>query len=146
MFILQIMIEVKSHHELSDIEFLKQFENCSLSPELFTHEAHLRLAWLHIVKYGINKAEKNIAHQIKKYVAFVGAQDKYNETVTIAGIKAVNHFIKCSTTINFIDFIKENNCLMSDFKGLLLSHYSTNIFDSDKAKTEFIEPELEAFQ
>jgi hypothetical protein len=40
------------HFSLTDIEFENQFENGTLKPELFSHEAHVRLAWIHIKKYG----------------------------------------------------------------------------------------------
>ena len=43
---------IEKHYQLSDEEFEQQFQNCLLSPVLFTHEAHLRLAFIHILKYG----------------------------------------------------------------------------------------------
>lgn len=136
---------MEDHQQLSDIDFEDKFADCSLDPKVFTHEAHLRLTWIHIIKYGVDQAIINIPTQIKKYVASLGAQSKYNETVTIAGIKAVNHFIQHSEQDTFAGFISENKQLKEDFKGLLLTHYKTNIFESDLAKKEFIEPELLPF-
>ena len=42
--------------QLTDNELLEQIENCSLSPELFTHETMLRLAWILIQKHGLDVA------------------------------------------------------------------------------------------
>ena len=56
---------MEDHFELADSEFLKQFKNCELDPLVFNHEAHLRLAWLHIHTYGIEKAIKNVQIQLK---------------------------------------------------------------------------------
>jgi hypothetical protein len=53
---------MNSHFELSDELFEEQFQNCQLNPALFNHEAHLRLAWIHITKYGIDKAIENISN------------------------------------------------------------------------------------
>jgi hypothetical protein len=39
-------------HQLSNREFEEQFSNMHLDPALFTHKAHLRLAWIHISRYG----------------------------------------------------------------------------------------------
>lgn len=139
------MEEIENHIELTDLQFENQFEDCSLNAKLFTHEAHIRLAWIHITKYGIQKAEENINKQILNYVTALNAKDKYNATVTIAGIKVVNHFILHSATENFGQFMQENKSLFTDFKGLLMSHYKTNIFESDEAKQKFIEPELIPF-
>ena len=84
---------MESHAELSNTEFLNQFEECTLAPTLFSHEAHLRLAWLLIDQYGAEEAEERIQKLLKAYVHALGAQDKYNTTLTVAAVKAVNHFV-----------------------------------------------------
>lgn len=136
---------MQDHFKLTDSQFEKQFSNGTLPPSLFSHEAHLRLAWIHIKKYGVENAVKNIRQQLKDYVKAVGAEDKYHETVTIASVRAVNHFIRKSETESFADFIKENEQLLNNFKHLLLTHYRTDIFNSKIAKKEYIEPELIQF-
>ena len=137
--------DFKSHSELTDLDFVKQFSETSLPASLFTHEAHIRLAWIHIKKYGLLEAERNVSMQLKNYVKSLGAEDKYHETLTIAGIKAVNHFLMQSETKSFSAFIKENGILLSDFKQLIQSHYSTNIFNSKPAKLKYLELELIPF-
>lgn len=134
-----------SHFELSDESFEQALENCTLDPKLFSHEAHLRFAWLKIRKNGIEKAIINIGLILPQYVASVGAKDKYNLTITIAAIKAVDHFMKKSAASNFRDFILENPGLKYNFRELLGYHYSENIFTSEKAKTEYMEPDLLRF-
>lgn len=136
---------MENHFELSDIDFEKQFANCTLDPSIFSHEAHLRLAWIHIYNYGIKQAEMNIQAQLEKFVAFVGEKDKYNRTLTIVAIKVVHHFMLKSNAENFTDFINEFPQLKSNFKQLIESHYSFDIFNSVKAKTEYLEPDLLAF-
>ncbi|NNF22901.1 MAG: hypothetical protein HKN67_13250 [Saprospiraceae bacterium] len=136
---------MKTHFDLSDHEFEMKFSNCSLDPDLFSHEAHLRLAWIHIKRYGIHIATNNIRKQLKNYTKSVGAQSKYNETVTIAAVKAVYHFYLASRQETFKAFINENKQLLDNFRGLLLSHYKTDIFNSEKARRQFIEPELIPF-
>jgi hypothetical protein len=44
---------MNSPFKLRDELFEKQFQNCQFNPALFNHEAHLRLAWIHITKYGL---------------------------------------------------------------------------------------------
>jgi hypothetical protein len=82
---------------------------------------------------------------LQNYVASLGAKDKYNKTVTIAAVKAVYHFMLKSKADNFQVFISENQKLKTNFKELLNTHYSTDIFKSTKAKKEFLEPELLPF-
>lgn len=136
---------MEKHNELSDTEFEKQFSSCTLDANVFTHEAHLRLAWIHIKKYGVDKAVENITSQLQNFVASLGASDKYNHTVTIAAIKAVYHFVLKSPTPDFRSFISENPRLKNNFRELLSCHYSTDIFKSEKAKKSYMVPELLPF-
>lgn len=129
---------------ISDEAFEQLFESCSMPAEDFTHEAHLRLAWIHISKYGIDTAVENIKTQLKAYTASLGAADKYNETLTIAAIHAVHHFRKKSSSDGFDAFIKEFPALKNNLKGLLEQHYGFSIF-SEEAKMKFLLPDLLPF-
>lgn len=136
---------MEKHFELSDTEFEYTFRTCRLNPANFSHEAHLRLAWIAIDRYGIEKAEKSIPEQLQKFVAFVGVKDKFNMTLTLAAIKAVRHFMLKSETDNFKDLIAEFPRLKYNFKELMDAHYGFDIYNSKRAKTEFLEPDLLPF-
>ena len=136
---------MENHFDLSDSDFEKKFSSCHLNPAHFTHEAHLRLAWIHINKYGIGQAEKKIQHQLQKFVEFVGAKNKYNTTLTLAALKAVHHFMCKSDADNFKDFITEFPRLNYNFKELMDFHYGFDIYNAEKAKREFLRPDLVPF-
>jgi len=136
---------VSDHSELSDEEFESQFESFRLKPRLFTHEAHLRLAYIHIKKYGAFQAEKNICEQIKGYADSLGATDKFNKTVTVAAIKVMNHFMNKSNSNDFEGLIQEYPRLLTHFKELLSKHYGFNVFADKRAKKEYVEPDLLPF-
>ncbi|WP_298761140.1 hypothetical protein [uncultured Psychroserpens sp.] len=136
---------MKTHFQLNDKEFEKQFSTCELNQELFNHEAHLRLAWIHINAYGIDRALTNIQSQLQNFVSFVGAKDKYNTTLTIVAVKIVYHFILKSKSHDFKGFIIEFPQLNNSFKEFIKAHYSFDIFNSEKAKMTFLEPDLLAF-
>jgi hypothetical protein len=134
-----------SHLDLTDSQFEQTFQTCTLNPELFTHEAHLRLAWIHVKKYGVEKAIENVNVQLLQFVDHVSARDKFNKTVTVAAISAVNHFINKSKSDSFVDFIQEFPRLKNNFKELLAFHYGHDIFKSEIAKREYVEPDLLPF-
>lgn len=136
---------MRNHYTLTDTQFEQQFADATLDPKLFTHEAHLRLAWIHLNRYGQENAIGNITHQLKSYTKAVGAADKYNETVTIAAIYAVQHFRIRSACPDFARFIRENDVLKTNFKALINTHYQTDIFQSAQASATFLEPELLPF-
>ena len=137
---------MQDHYSFSDLEFEEQFATCSFPPEVFSHEAHLRLAWIHIEKYGLQQAEKNIVNQLQGYVKYLGAVDKFNMTLTVAAIKAVYHFKVKSKSTTFKDFIAEFPRLKSNFKQLMACHYRVDIYQSKKARKKFLAPDLLPFK
>lgn len=134
-----------SHNQLSDSVFEQQFADCSLPPSLFSHEAHLRLAWIHIRTYGVEQAVANLREQIKRYASSLGVQRKYNETVTVASVKVMHHFMQRSSAEHFKELINVFPSLKQDFKKLLGEHYSKDIFRSESARKEYLEPDLLPF-
>lgn len=136
---------MKSHFDLTDAAFEREFESCAFNPELFTHEAHLRLAWIHLKKYGEESAIRNVSNQLMKYVDFLGAREKYNQTLTTAAVKAVFHFMNKSNSDNFREFIAEFPRLKFNFRELMEQHYTFDIFTSAEAKQVFLEPDLAMF-
>ncbi|MFL1897256.1 hypothetical protein ACJRPK_16250 [Aquimarina sp. 2-A2] len=137
---------MKKHTELSDTQFLQQFSSCKLDPTLFTHEAHLRLAYLYIQRDGVTPAESIVSQQLQRYVQHLGASDKYNATLTQAAIKAVHHFIQKSTTNTFEGLLCEFPRLETNFKELMSCHYSFDIYTCDAAKKSFLTPDLLPFE
>lgn len=138
-------MRIKDHWQYSDEAFEHQFETYQLKPGLFSHEAHLRLAYIHIQKYGLAQAEKNMCEQIKGYAESLGGGDKFNMTVTISAVKAVHHFMEKSTSENFKEMMAEFPRLLTNFRELLGKHYGFNVFADKQAKRAFIEPDLLPF-
>lgn len=136
---------MENHYQLSDEQFLLALETTTLNPKLFSHEAHLRFAYLLIDYNGINTAIDKSCEQIKEYASSLGAKDKFNKTVTVAALKAVYHFMLKSESDNFKDLMEEFPRLKTNFKDLLSQHYGIDIFNSEIAKSSFLEPDLLPF-
>lgn len=136
---------MQDHFIFSDEAFEKAFENKTLAPHFFDHEAHLRLAYIHIQKYGIDQAIQNMCTQIKAYAESLGAYDKFHKTVTVAAVKAVYHFMLKTETDNFKEFIHENPRLKTNFMDLLSQHYGIDLFNNEQARLSFLQPDLLPF-
>jgi hypothetical protein len=108
--------------QLTDDEFEQQFRDTNLLKKQFTHDAHLRLAWIHVTKYGEEKAMQNLRTQIRAYVAKLGLEDKYNDKTTIAGVKLISARIQEKGHSSFPEFIESNPDLQSNF-GELIKQY-----------------------
>ena len=118
---------MNDHSQFSDEEFLSVFRSCELEEKLFSHEAHLRLAWLNIKALGIDEAIVQTKRDILAFVNHLGAQHIYNETVTVAAVKIIHHFENKSASTSFSDLIAEFPRLKGNFKDLLAQHYSADI-------------------
>ena len=135
-----------SHLHLNDTEFESQFANCTLDPELFNHEAHLRLAWVHVRKYGQEQAVNNLCSQIAHFDSTFGDGTKFHLTLTIASAKVIDHFLKKSSSTTFSEFIAEFPRLRTNFKDILAFHYGTDIFKDERAKHSYVKPDLLPFE
>jgi hypothetical protein len=138
------MKQLEDHYLLSDDTFEQQFK-VGIFSQTFTHEAHLRLAWIYIKKYGVDVACENICEQLFQFAKSKGKEEKFNKTVSVAAVKAVYHFSKRSKFDNFRELIKEFPRLKYKFKSLLDSHYSFDIYNAELPKKEFLEPDLHPF-
>jgi N-formylglutamate deformylase len=136
---------LEKHHSLSDEEFAQQFSEKILNPEIFTHEAHLRLAWIMIKSHGLNLGSEMICHQILAFIKPFGAEEKFNTTLTVASMNLVHHFMQKVETDNFLDFIQSFPALKYDFKTLVSKHYSFDIIKDKRTKLEYVEPDLMEF-
>ena len=130
---------------MTDQEFEAQFAQATLPSSLFDHKAHLRLAWIHCHKYGVESAVVSVSQQIRRYTQSLGAKDKFNATLTEAAIRAVDHFMRKSTAISFSGFLEEFPRLRSHFKDLIAAHYSFDIYIDPQAKRQFLAPDLLPF-
>lgn len=137
---------MERHWKLTDEAFEERFSTGKFRPLWFTHEAHVRLAWIYITKYGATLAFQKYSEQLYEFAIKYNATSKYNATVTYAAIKIVAHYIQKSASNNFKDFITEFPQLRANFKELLAKHYSSDIFTSEIAKKTILEPDLIPFE
>ncbi|MTI40196.1 hypothetical protein [Fulvivirga lutimaris] len=136
---------MKSHFELSDQQFETEFASLILNPSLFTHEAHLRLAYIHIKKYGQSMAAENICGQIKAFDQHFGDGTKFHMTITVAAVRMMNHFMNKQKGLSFKELIETYPRLIHSFKELIYQHYSFNVFTDSEARIKYLEPDLQEF-
>jgi hypothetical protein len=138
-------IQPEAHYSFTDDQLLLALEQATFAPGIFTHEAHLRWGWLLLDRYVKAHASTRACIILKKYTKVLGVPGKYNETVTVAAISAIDHFRKKTKTDNFGDFIKEHPRLVTSFRELMSAHYSDDIFSSAEARQKYQNPDLLPF-
>lgn len=109
----------EEHMQFTDAEFEKQFSDTTLLKKQFTHDAHLRLAWIHVSKYGEQQAILNLTSQIKAYVSKLGLAHKYVESTTIAAVRLVHSRYVKQPKASYSEFITSNPDLHTHFQELI---------------------------
>lgn len=130
------------HFQYSDEAFDAAIADCTIDPALFGHEAHVRLAWIHLRRSDAEQAVRTVETRILGLVDFLGARDKYNKTLTIAAVRTVQHFLQRSESETFREFIAEFPRLKTHFRELIAAHYSFDVFGSQQARETWMEPDL----
>ncbi len=133
---------MEKHYRFSDEVYEQKFRDIKFPPLYFSHEAHLRLAYIHLTKYGLEQSIKNMCEQIYDFAIKYGATMKFNATVTYASLQIMNSYIKTGSSDNFTDLMKEYPHLLTDFKAEIQKYYSWDVFRLPEAKAKIHEPDL----
>lgn len=133
-------------HSLSeaDREFVRRFEACELGPSDFGHRAHLRLAYACLIDQDSSAAVSALRRSLVRFLKHHGiTASKYHETMTRAWVLAVHHFMQKTDAAASADEFMEANPQLLDAR-IMLTHYSADLLFSDRARNEFVEPDLTA--
>jgi hypothetical protein len=130
-----------SHASLPDDVFIAYFEKCELDPRCFTHEAHLRLAYLYLQKFGTKGAIEKLCRGITRFDLVFGSGDKFHMTITLASVAVLNHFIRKSDSEDFCALMEEYPQLKTEFRRLLNTHYSQALLNSPQSRNDFRLPD-----
>jgi hypothetical protein len=152
---------------LSDEEFLRHFEACTLPYVHWTHRAHLRVAYLYVTRFGLEGAIPKVTAGIRAYNQSQGIADTptggYHETMTVAWLHLVAAMLAEYGPTGAVDcrasaplaaaggapalqmspsemFLEAQLQLRE--KKLLRLYYSRARFGSPEAKYSFVPPDL----
>lgn len=126
-----------------DRRFQASFEACTVTPDEFTHRAHLRLAYVYLAQGDFDVAFQRTRSAIHQFLAHhqIDAA-KYHETLTRAWLMAVRHFMdRAGSTDSADDFLSKSGALLD--AGVMLTHYSKATLFSPAARSAFVEPDLD---
>ena len=132
-------------HTLSqaDKRLLALFQACSLSPGEFTHQAHLRLAYIYLTRHDLEAGLQTMRHAIQRFLSHHQIDaSKYHETLTRAWLMAVKHFMdRAGSTESADEFLSKSAALLDS--SVMLTHYSKELLFSAAARAGYVEPDLD---
>jgi CDP-diacylglycerol--glycerol-3-phosphate 3-phosphatidyltransferase len=113
---------------MDDAAFIEALESGTLPGHEMNHAAHLRLA---LVFRGQPEKAREV---LLKYVDRIGAQVKYNETLTWFWLRAVN--------AHEGETVKELMATPLADTNLPFRHWSPELLWSEAARTQWVDPDL----
>ncbi len=125
-----------------DKSFLSAFENSTLDVSAFRHREHLRLAYVLLVLNDVKTAHFKVRVGLRRLLHENAVSSEYHETLTLAWMQAVKHFMFLTESAScFEHFIEQNEILLD--KEIMFTHYSRSLIADEKSRREFIPPDLE---
>ena len=89
---------------MSDSGLLAAFESCTLPKAEWTHEAHVRTAWIYLTTRSFDDALAALRNGILQYNRSLGNTTGYHDTVTVAFTRIIAARIHASPADDFPDF------------------------------------------
>jgi hypothetical protein len=132
-------------HTLSpdDVRFRDDFEAGRITPAMFDHRSHIRLAYVYLAGRDTETALPMVRESLRRFLQHHGIPaGKYHETLTRAWVLAVRHFMEKTPAASSADEFIELNPVMLDSQ-IMLTHYSAGLLFSAEARAAFVEPDLD---
>ena len=125
---------------MSDDDFLTAFEAVAFTRPEWTHEAHVRMAWLYLMRLPYAEALDRVRRGIQKLNGKIGSPDGYHETITVAFVRVIASRLLPEEA--YSAFRERNPELFDRTLVALLHHYTKDRLHSPEARKAFIEPDV----
>jgi hypothetical protein len=131
---------------VDDEALLRAFEAAALTRAEWTHEAHVRTAWLYAARLPFEEALRRMRDGLRALNAAQGTPEGpmrgYHETLTQAWLRRVAAAVRASARdVDSRAFCERHPELLH--RGCIDVHYSRERLFSPEAKRAFVEPDRE---
>lgn len=128
----------------SDDELWAAFEQATLPHDCWTHAAHVRVGYLHVVRVGFDSALVLLRDRIRRLNAAHGTPETpvrgYHETITVAFLTAIAAACRAEPPSDSRSFCERHPELLK--KDFLERFYSRELLNSADARRVFVAPDL----
>lgn len=126
---------------LSDAELLQQFEDTSLPTSLFSHQQHVRAAWLFVRRHGMPAAITAFSDALRRFADAKGAHNLFHVTITWAYLLLIHERQEKCQAVTWDSFAASNADLLAWKPSLLDRFYTAETLWSERARRSFVMPD-----
>jgi hypothetical protein len=126
---------------LTDDELVAHFSSATLPAAAFSHDQHVRAAWLFVTRHGMPAALTTFPAALRRFAATHGAAAKYHETITWAFLLLVHERHARQPASSWNAFASANRDLLTWRPSILESFYTADTLASELARQVFVMPD-----
>jgi hypothetical protein len=124
-------------------EVVRRFESCELPPAEFNHREHLLVALCYLIRAGEAEALSRVRVRIGRYAAAHGVNPSlYHETITVFWLKRVSAYAARAAYGRGLAELTNGLAAECGSSRLIFEYYSRELIDSERARREWVEPDL----
>jgi hypothetical protein len=126
---------------MTDLELTRALERGDIPNECFRHASHLHVAWVYLAEStSLEEAAEKMSATLRRFAAAAGKSEKYHETMTRFWMYLLARFRASESGQDLREIVEANPRLLE--KNFPLDYYSRERLFSDRARTEWLKPDL----
>ncbi len=125
-------------------QIVAAFENATLEPGGFNHEAHILVGWRYLQDYSLLDAINRFTDAIRRLTRKLGVASKYHETITWFYLIKIAERCNGPDAADWLSFKAAKPDLFEWKPSLIQKYYSDALLSSEVAKRMFVLPDLVA--
>ncbi len=127
---------------MSDEEFIRRFNDCTLPAESFHHADHIRLVWLYLERYSVLETLERFCSGLKRFATANGRARLYHETISWAYVFLIHERVqRIGDSQSWQEFAAANADLFDWQNSILKSLYQDETLRSELARRVFVLPD-----
>ncbi len=123
-------------------ETIRAFENATIDPGEFNHEAHIQVGWRYLQDYDQLDAISRFTDAIRRLTRKLGVPSKYHETITWFYLLKIAERSRDNAASGWPAFKAANPDLFEWNPSLIQKYYSDALLSSEIARRRFVLPDL----
>jgi hypothetical protein len=125
-------------------QIVAAFENATIDPDDFDHEAHLLVGWRYLQDLSLLDSINRFTGALKRLTRKLGVPAKYHETITWFYLIKIAERCRGQAATDWPAFKAANPDLLQRNPALIRQYYSGSLLSSETARRLFVFPDLGA--
>ncbi len=120
---------------------IEAFEDGSVDPAQFDHEAHIYVGWSYLQLYELQEAIDRFSAALRRLTKKLGSETKYHETITWFYMILIADRRSTSASNDWQGFRQGNADLFARRPSIISQYYSDKRLGTSLARTQFVLPD-----